>query len=326
MSNNELKIKVLEKIKGSQTIFHETSPFQYNMRCIFCGDSQKKLTDTHLYLKCSPDPMEPILFQCFKCNAHGKVDEKFLSLLGIDIPEFKSQEWQRYNKLPSLKTVDTEIITGSVNLESDQVGYIEYRIGPGLTYEDYDKFKIVWEIDSLLPYITTQRVKHTLPSNNDSISFLSDDKSMLLTRFFNPPPNSPEWKKSRLFPANKRSFYTIKATLNILSSETVYVNIAEGIFDILSIYKNFPTGENSLYLAFLGRDYEMAIEYIIARGLIGGNIIVRVYSDADIEKKFLRYRLRKFKWLFQSITLFFNTLEKDFGLNVERIKLVETKV
>jgi hypothetical protein len=73
-------------------------------------------------------------------------------------------------------------------------------------------------------------------------------------------------------------------------------------------------------------DYEIALEYILAKGLVGGNVALRFYLDEDIDPKYLRYRLKRYRWLFHSITLVRNAKSKDFGVKLENIKPVESKL
>jgi hypothetical protein len=162
---------------------------------------------------------------------------------------------------------------------------------------------------------------NTLPSIQDSISFLSDDRSYVLSRNFR---SGVRWRK---IPVTKipspKSFYTIGTSLNIFTREIIYVNIAEGIFDILSAYKNFNTGGNSAYIAILGSDYSSGIEYAISKGLMGSNIIINIYMDSDQSMDDLKKELKKYKFLFNKIHLYQNAISKDIGVPIEQIVLTE---
>ena len=318
--NNNIKQSILNEIQNKCEVFHKVSYDQYRIRCPLCGDSQKNLSTAHLYLKCSLDPTEPILYNCFKCNSKGRLDKRLLDKLNISIDGVSDIDNQIYNKI-SVKKMNIDILTGTPNPASEQVNYITNRLGKGLSLEDYDKFKIVWNIESLNPHITDVRVKNTLPSNRDSISFLSEDKSALLTRLF--VDEYPRWRKRKIFPSSDKSLYTIKAQLDLFSEDPIIINIAEGIIDIISIYKNFNTGPNSIYIATLGSDYEDGIVFAIKNGFIGSNIIVKIYIDNDIDEKILKYRLRKYKWLTDRIYIYKNIKFEDFGTTPENIKLME---
>lgn len=318
----EMKSRLLREIEEKSPVFRRSSGYQYSIRCPFCGDSQKDLRATHMYLKCTPDPTEPILYKCFKCDASGRVNDRFLGLLGIDPSKYPTMN-RCYNRLPTVDRSRGEMITGTPDLTSPQVIYIEERLGPGFSLGDYSKFKIVWDMNRIRPYVSDRWIRDSLPDNETSVSFVSDNRSSILTRVFD-PNSDVRWRKTKLFPDEARSFYTISADLSMF--EPAVINIAEGIFDILSIYRNFPSGENSMYTACLGKDYISALDYAIAMGLVGGNVSVRIYADSDVNRKYLANRLKKYRWIFDSIVIRWNVRDKDFGITPDRILVGELKV
>ena len=322
--NNEIKRKILNAIEDKADVFIKKSDIQYLTRCPICGDTDKDPTHAHCYIKCTYNPTEPLQYNCFLCNNNGAIGKYFLDKMGIDkntINEYTSD--MKYNRLPSLKdSKDLEL--SELDISSDQIKYIEYRIGKGLSIEDYNKFRIVPNISDLEKYITSVKVKHTLPSNRNSISFLNDDNSVLLTRLFEDIDNK-RWNKKRLFPSNNKSMYTIKIQLDLFTEEEININISEGVLDALSSYKNFSKGI-SINLAVLGSNYIDGIEYMIAKGFIGDNINIRIYVDDNINIKQLKNDLKSYKWIFKSINIYENILYKDIGTHVEKIQLKEYKV
>lgn len=323
MTLNEKQI-VMDKLKEAVPIFKRRTPIRWSIRCPYCGDSGKSPTDSHCYIKCSNDEAEPLLWNCFLCNKHGVIDEDFLKAAGVkaDLSEIVAR--QRSNRIKSLKDNPVDIITGEPIPDSPQIKYIEHRIGKGLTLEDYDRFKVVWNIQSLLPYISSESVKNSLPSNRESISFLSDDKSVLLTRLFE--DGDIRWKKLRLMGSYDGSFYTIKSTMDLFTKDPIVVNIAEGVIDILSIYKNFNDGPNSIFIASLGSNYESALMYAINKGFVGTNVTIKIYIDNDQNEKYLARSLKTYKWMFGGIYIYRNVLSKDVGTTIDKIKLEERKV
>lgn len=321
---NDIKQQILDEIKNNTMVFIKVSNIQFRIRCPICGDSQTNPRDAHCYIKCDfNNPTEPLLFNCFKCNKSGKINSDFLKRLNIKSNIIQKIDNQRFNKIGSIEHTKVDIITGNPLMNSLQVKYIEDRLGKGFSYDDYDKFKIIWDMSTVYPYITSIRTRNSMPSNNDSISFLSDDKSVLLVRAFN--NNGDRWRKLTLFQSPNKSFYTIKTTLDLFTKDEIIVNIAEGIMDVLSIYKNF-NDNNSVYIASLGSDYIGAIDYAISKGFIGSNIIIKIYIDNDINETILIPQLSKFKWLFKSIYVYKNILSKDMGVKIDKISLIEQKV
>ena len=330
---NDIKLEILNEIEKKSPVFKKVSSIRYRIRCPFCGDSGKDATDAHCYIKCTPDPSEPLLYICFLCNRSGVVSKEFLKNIGVRsdiIYEFISQnKLIRHNTINIYKSknIDINSLTGTPVYGSSQIKYIEDRLGTGFTLEDYDKFKIVWNMDLIYPHVSDIRVRNTLPSNRDSISFLSDDKSTLLTRNFD--DNDGRWRKSSIFNIETKSFYTIKTVFDLFTTDEIYVNIAEGIFDILSAYKNFNDGPNSAFIAILGSDYESGIDYAIAKGILGYNVIIKIYIDNDIDDSdnsvFIK-GLKKYKPFFKKIIVYKNIKKKDIGYKIENIKLVEKKI
>ena len=126
--------------------------------------------------------------------------------------------------------------------------------------------------------------------------------------------------------SDSKSFYVIKAVIDLFTKDEIVINIAEGIIDVLSIYKNFNDGPNSVFIASLGSDYIGALEYAIGKGFIGDNVTVKIYIDQDQNEKELIRALKKYKWIFNNIFIYRNILEKDVGVRIDRIKLEERKV
>lgn len=320
----DIKHQIINEIQQKVNVFKPVPPIRYRIRCPYCGDSPKNPRDAHCYIKCSPDPSEPLQFKCFLCNRKGRVRKDFLDLLGVD-PKLSEQiDRQKYNRISAFReNTDLKMIIGEPNLASRQVKYIEGRLGTGFTFDDYDRFKIIWDMKGIYDHITDQRVINTMPSNIDSISFLSDDKSMILNRSFQ---EEYRWRKVKLFPNDVTSFYTIKATLDLFTKDPIVVNIAEGIFDVLSIYKNFTDIPNSVHIATLGSDYTAAVDYAISKGFIGSNIILKIYYDSNISGKKVASQLKQYKWAFGGIFLYRNIIGKDVGVKREEIILSETRV
>lgn len=321
---SDIKHQILSEIERNVDVFRKVNNIQYRIRCPICGDSQKNPKDAHCYIKCSDDPAEPLLYNCFKCNSGGIVDEEFLSKLGINKSLSSQLSKQRYSKIGTIKKMNIDIVTGNPILNSPQTRYIENRLGQGFNYDDYERFKIIWNMNEIRKHISDQRILNTLPSMNDSISFISDDRSCILIRSFY--DDESRWRKVKILNTNSKSFYTIKSTLDLFTSEMITVNIAEGIMDILSIYKNFNDGINSVYIAALGSDYISALDYMMMKGFVGENIVVKIYVDSDIDVKSLKYRLKKYKWLFDKIIIMENIRFKDVGVTIDKIKLIEINV
>lgn len=318
------KIKILDAIR-SVTRVVPRSHVRYSIRCPYCGDSDKDLSHTHCYIKCSQEPDEPLLWKCFLCNRKGSVNMDFLKKLGIkDKDAFELTSASTFNKISHKEYEEAKADMGTVRMDSPQVKYVNSRLGAEFDKTDFERFRIVWSQEALAKTISNQKIINTLPSNRNTISFLTEDNSLLLTRTFEETSNGSQWHKTRIKPGIQ--FYTIRSTFNLFTSDLIYVNIAEGIFDILSVYKNFTNSENSAYIASLGSDYTAALDNMIHRGLIGKNVVVNVYMDNGIDEKRLRQSLERYKWMFNSIHIIHNSKSKDVGVKAENIFLVDIRL
>lgn len=266
------------------------------------------------------------MYHCFLCNCGDRVNANFLNKLSggaISLDVVNMVSHAKYNHIGNLKKVDVDFIVGTPNMNSPHIRYIEDRVGTGFTIDDYDKFKIIWDWDNICRSISDKRLLNKLPINNHSISFLSDDKTTILTRQYE--DINGRWSKITIFPSENRSMYTIKATLDLFTKDRITINIAEGVLDVISIYKNFSS-DNAVYLAVLGSEYISGIEYMIAKGIIGSNVDVKIYIDNGIDGNDLKRRLKKYKWIFGSITILENIKDKDVGTTIDRIRLVERRI
>ena len=313
-------MKIISEIEKNAIFFQKVSPYQYRTKCPLCGDSPKP-TSGHLYLKCSDDPNEPILYFCFLCNKSGRVNKALLEKMNVEVSEMDQEKI--FNRIPSIAKVKGELELGYPDITSLQFKYIVNRLGNGFTIDDLKRFRIVWDMSSLHPYISNIGTRNTLPSNLDSISFLSTNNSVLLTRFFS--DENPRWRKTTLMQSEGRSFYTIKTDLDLFTKDTITVNIGEGVFDVLSAYKNF-NNDPSVYISPLGSDYVSAVDYAIAKGIMGDNVVFKIYLDADIDERQIKFYLKKYSWIATKIILIKNIKAHDVGVTVDKIQLVEFKV
>ena len=321
-----IKKEILNLIEQNVPVFKPVSDILYKIRCPICGDSKKDPNKARCYIKCGYDENEPLLYKCHNCNAQGKITSWFLRQIGIeDNNLLKNLDNQKYNKgMTVYKSV--ELMTGLVDMNSYQVQYINNRLGEGFTFDDYDRMKIVWDMNIIRDCINSDRIKNSLPSNNNSISFISDDRNLLITRSFIDDSMEHQWRKIRLTSSPNKSFYTMKSVIDLFTDDILTINIAEGIFDILSVYKNFSNKDNAIFIATLGSDYISALEFAMSKGIVGHNVNVCIYIDKNVDKRSLKYYLKSYKWTFKNITLYENIKSKDVGVNIDKIKLMEERI
>ena len=277
----------------------------YKIRCPFCGDSDNP-RHAHCYIHCDVNSNERVVWHCMRCPGKntGLVNRKFLELIGV---------------------TDSSIlkgVAGSARVNRIEVKYLQHRLGD-FNSEDVSRFKILWDL-SVVPPLVRRRdgsMPFNLPTNMDSITFLSHDNGMMITRGFRP---EDVWVKRKI--RNSRGFYVIKTELDLFTSEPIYVSVCEGIMDTLSAYRNFREDGYNLFISALGSDYIPAVEYVIKMGVVGKNVHVRVYMDTDRNEEFLTDQLRFYKLVFGSISIRKNTKFKDIGVPISMIRIVDRKV
>lgn len=323
--DNKTKSIIMEEIENKALIFKKVSSVQYRIRCPFCGDSSKSPKDLHCYIKCDyENPDEEIKYNCFLCNRSGSRVYKLLHALNADKDIIDAARSSISNRIGSIKESNINVITSNPDLNSPQVEFLTNRLGEGFTYDDLSRFRIIWNMDDVRKFISDVRKLNTLPSNRNRINFMSDNKSMILSRSFLEDQHESQWRKVKLF-QNDKSFYVIQTTIDLFTDEIITLNIAEGILDILSAYKNFNDGDNSVFIASLGSNYISALQYMIMKGFVGKNIDIKIYIDHGIDEKSLISDIKRFRYMFRSIRIYKNVRYKDIGTTIDRIKLMEVR-
>lgn len=253
-----------------------------NCRCFFCPDS-KNPNSKHFYISIPQNEHEPSLFYCHKCHASGVVDYK--KLIEWDIYDDQvAIELIHHNKGCSStqmrKYMDkTHYIvscrnTSMNNTSNIKLNYINQRLGTKLTFEELRKLKIILNLNDLLKENRiTQLTRNTgIVDQLDSnfLGFLSIDNAFLNMRricdeglvYKGIDKRYINYKIFDKFDTSER-FYTIPTKIDLVNPERIKVHIAEGPFDILSIYKNVRREEPGIYTSIAGSNYKGLAMYFL---------------------------------------------------------------
>lgn len=309
-------------------------------RCHFCGDSRRDPSARHLYIGQKPDGS--IAYNCFKCNASGYVDGKFLRDMGCydsNIMIMCQEQNQkvidsnqtRYGGLKAAKSFERPIIVANPNSYTEKkLEYVSGRLGHVFTQRDATMFKIIINLkDFLFANGITQYTRY--PDIVDQldkffIGFLSMDNSYVTLRRLVPEGKVSKYIDTRFvnydifgLESKGMKYYTIPVPVYL--DRPMDIHIAEGAFDIISIYMHVaPIGTNGIFSAVCGKAYESLIRFfIINYGFIGFNL--HLYPDKDIEN----YEMERIKQDIApfniQITVHRNTFkdEKDYGVSMDRI-------
>lgn len=312
------------------------------IRCPFCGDSQKTLSHGHLHVRIDITDNLPLIFHCFRCDATGIFSAKTLNELGLGYSPDMSVGLLRYNK-SSTKAYNRKlgikdngfdfIVKAAKNhfLADKKKSYLEDRLGVNLSYEEWAKLKVVFNLqdfieDNEIKSLTTKPGMCRL-LNNNYVGFLSVRNEFIVFRNIFKDKNIRYYKymiKNIMDKTNK--MYIIPSKVDALSTEKVNINISEGTFDALGLYFNVfnQDNERNLYAAVCGCGFKTTCKYFLKKGIIGKNVVINIFSDKDKDKKFYKSIVQEIAPLVGEINLFYNDLGKDYGVKKEEISLIKS--
>lgn len=335
--SERLKNFLLKKFPDAKLV---SGKRQIAMRCRFCGDSQKDRTATHFYISLGLDNKPP-MYHCFKCQESGIVTPKLLKNLvdcsdDIDLLLDIKNDNNDLLKKGFIKK-DNHIFHRLYNniidskLNRFKLDYINRRLGLNLNYNNIYQDKIILNLLDVLNYNHIDKfsrpIKNMEELSSYFIGFLSMDNGFVNLRNLAKPNTVSKYVDYRyvnynIFDSleNSRRYYTIPTNCNILY--TIDIHIAEGPFDILSIFYNLRNANRiqNIYTAAKGKAYTNVIKlYIEEYGIMNANI--HLYVDNDVSNNELSFTLAKLKQLEYPIYIHRNTYnnEKDFGVKLSNI-------
>ena len=316
---------------------------EINCRCMFCPDSRNPRSG-HFYISLPQDDHTPSLYNCFKCHASGVVTyDKLIEWdiydeeVAIDlINHNKNCSYLGYNK----KYYNTNFyyirhtVTTDSELSRLKLKYINDRLGCQFTYEELQRLKIVLNLSDLLnennitnltrePFIVEQLDKNF-------IGFISIDNAFLNMRrlcdegvvYKSIDKRYINYKIIDKFDTSER-FYTIPTTVDLSMNTRVKIHIAEGPFDILSIYKNVRHEEPGIYTSVGGSNIKGNILYFLQKYELPYSEI-HIYPDNDQygSTKRMQYIAQWLKPMRIPMYIHRNTApnQKDFGVSNQFIQ------
>lgn len=314
-----------------------------NCRCMECGDSSN-MSSRHMYLF-PPTDKSPATYYCHLCGATGLIDHKRLiawciyedeiaEMVAVHNTEFMNRpRYQKFN--PNTRYILANDYITMDDTTRIKMAYINNRLGVNLQPQDFLDLKIVLNLKDLLQRNKSQINGITRDQNvlNDLdrafVGFLSVDNAFVCLRRVD--MNEMVYKgidqryvDYRIFNKEDTSqkFYTVPTTIDLLSPGRIPLHIAEGAFDILSIYLNMRHRANGIYSSVTGSNYLAVILHFIMVTKIP-NLEVHIYPDND--KRGADWKMERIrnilKPLMIPIYIHRNIApnEKDFGVSPDRI-------
>lgn len=321
---------------------------ELTFRCPFCGDSRSSYTTTSFSINIDPKSDNFLRYQCFRasCLSKGVVNEEFLSMLGFSRYDNVAEVF-RYNNTRNKKIGGKYVSKYKKELvycndEKNKINdiklkYINKRLGLDLSYNDLEDLKIILDLNNLIDKnkITVndpRKIQYYDNLSKYGISFISAYNDYVIVRDVS---KSGKLKRRyinlNIFDnyENVTKMYCIPTTIDLLSDEPIVINIAEGVFDIIGIYKNFDIDKkynNKIYIAACGAGIVNAIcHYIKQYGIINAKINIFSDADADIKKYKNLDKIKKYL-IDPKITVYYNKIGKDFGVTPDEIDLISHKI
>lgn len=318
-----------------------------NCRCFYCPDS-KNPNHAHMYISVPQSENDVSVYYCQKCKSVGLVTSQkliewniFESSIGLEL-----NKWNRKNmSLPQNMKYKGSVIYRLTNdyikdddLSRFKLKYINDRLGLNLSYQDCLNLKIALNLSDIfkrnrIQYNRDPRIIDQLDSG--FIGFISVDNAFLNMRNVGTVKNLHESINMRYVNYNLMGkydntcrFYTIPANIDVADPRPVRLHVAEGPFDILSIYLNLHRNtERDVATAVGGSGYKGVIRYFISLLKIP-NLEIHVYPDNDQRRETIvdiANYIAPFHFPFY-IHRNVHGKEKDFGVPVSQIKEITERV
>lgn len=313
-----------------------------NCRCRFCPDSRNP-NNKHMYISIPQSDNEPSLYYCHKCHSSGVVTYKNLiewdiydDTIAMDLIDHNKKCSKNGNIKKYINRTHYNVIlyTTTINQTSEtKLKYINSRLGINLTYADLRNLKIILNLkdamkdNGIVDYTRDKNIIEQLDAN--FLGFLSIDNAFLNMRRIcdegllikSIDKRYINYKLYDKYDTSER-FYTIPTTVDLCSTDRIKIHIAEGPFDILSIYKNVRGEEPGIYTCVGGSNYKGVAIYFLETYKMPYTEF-HFYPDNDQygSTKNIQKIADYFKPLGIPCYLHRNTYpgEKDFGVRPEHI-------
>ncbi len=320
--------EALEKSILSNNIVKRVNSTEIATRCPFCGDSKKDKNKTRFYIHCDFDDNSPIIYYCFNCQEKGVFTLNTLKTLGINNLSLNTSiiDYQKNAKKVTkinnnIQSIDIDIPKKSTN--KNKLNYLNNRLGLNEDYKYWRRMKSIFSINDLKDinkFIDIDN-KMSYMLDKNYVSFLSSKNGHLICRkLVDDKYKHKKVKLGEIVQDNIMKYYSIPNSVDILTNDTITVNISEGIFDILGVYNhvNNRNEDNNIYIAVTGCGYRSVISYILSQGILG-NVNLNIFSDLDKNIEFYTRSLSDVLIFFNKVDIYYNGNEKDFGVPLDKI-------
>lgn len=339
MDKTELKYKVITLLKTLDVYDPNSLETQHVVRCPYCGDSRNPMSG-HFSIKIDVNSDDGMVYRCFKCPESGLLTADTLADLNLFLDDETSISLKSYNRklIKKNKFMNTTVknyavpISSETKLNLQKLEYLSKRLGYNFSLPEATSLKIILDLKDFLKTNEIKEIpmvsdKYLNFINYNYIGFLCMDNNTINFRCFRDDKSMKRYIKTKIDPNNihPASFYGIPNQIDPLYNHDINIHIAEGVFDIDSIFLNVMNSnrKNNFYYASCGFTYLTVIKYLVYNGINTG-INLHIYSDNDKTEKdhrdYLFYKSSLGIWC-DNIYIHYNRYkdEKDYGVPKEKI-------
>lgn len=320
---------------------------ELGFRCPFCGDSTDDPNKISFSININQESSNFLRYQCFRavCLTTGNVNEEFLSMIGFDsydcVKAISKFNYNKISKGPNIyvgkkaKELHNVINTNS-KMSELKLKYVNNRLGLNLSFKDIYDLKINLNFSELLKFneidIPSDKTYYYQKLSDYGISFISAYNDYAIIRDVSKSGKiGKRYTNINIFNNydNVTKSYMIPGNFDIMSTKPIVLNVSEGAFDIIGVKYNLDIDkkyDNQIYAAACGAGILNTIFRIVRQyGLI--NVKINIFSDNDvpIETYYEINVLEKYLYDY-NINVYYNTLEKDFGVTPDKISYIKTRL
>ena len=323
-------------------------------RCFYCPDSAD-MSSAHFYIEIPQNKNQLSRFYCHKCHTSGFVTHNTLIQWGIyedSIASFlidhnnvalknsekRKSSYSNYNRQVLYNPIEPTpyaLYNDYINqddLSASKLRYINNRLGTNLTYNDIINLKLVLNLNDIVARNNLKPTRDISIMNDidqNFLGFISLDNSFINMRRLVREGVLYKTVDKRYINYslygkvdNTERFYTIPCNIDLSMPRIIPLHIAEGPFDILSIYLNLRNQADGIYTSIAGSNYKGIIRHFITTMRLP-YLEIHLYPDNDkygsnyVMNDIMNY-VKPFNFpVYVHRNVYYK--EKDFGVSRDRI-------
>ena len=316
-------------------IFPESKDVSSNrevtINCPLCAKQGDPDNGRHMYISLGLDDKPP-MYNCFRRTGHSGLLTKYnleqlsnysqyIDTVLMDEIENHNRAYSNYGRLQSIREQKMSLIVPDTKKYNYKLDYLYTRLGIPFNTDMCRENKIILSLYEFLynNYIHTYTMdKRSMDKlDKDFIGFLTNTGTSIIMR--NISNTGSRYIKYNIIENPLTSYYILPSEIDIY--KPIEVHIAEGPFDILSIFYNLNENrKNKVYASIGSKAYLNLIKYLLIDiGLV--DFVLHIYIDKNIESNILS-TLKKYLYPIDiEVIIHINMYngEKDYGVPKQHI-------